>query len=199
MKQFAVMGLAVVLISCSSRKQTTSEPGSFAMTAAPATYTPRIGVAVSTGGRTCVAMHNANIAASTPVTLVSPMLPQTFVQAEIAGLASSACPITNDVDTSVSNYDIRGAQISAQKLLPFIAVLGASAPFSTAQNGSVQADLDQNHKTETFRACSANDGIHLTVWAGEPLTGALLWHGYYYEPSNPGLGPSCMPRETAGP
>ncbi len=202
MKQIAAVSVLLALISCGSHKQAENGPGSTASggtAAAPATYTPRIGVAVSTSGRTCVAIHNANINASTPVTLVSPMLPQTFVQAEIAGPAASACPVTKDVDTSVSNYDVRAAEPAPQKMTPLIAVLGASAPFSVAPNGNVQADLDQNHKTETFRACSAADGIHLTVWAGEPLTGTLLWHGYYYEPRNPGLGPSCTPRETAGP
>jgi len=68
-----------------------------------------------------------------------------------------------------------------------------------APNNNVQADLDQNGKHEAFRACSGNDGIHLTVWSGNPLDGTLLWHGYYYEPSNPGLGPSCTPKEMAGP
>lgn len=107
--------------------------------------------------------------------------------------------MSKDVDPTVSNYDIHVSQGSVPKLTPLIAVLGASAPFSMAPNNSVQADLDQNGKTETFRACSGNDGIHLTVWSSNPLDGTLLWHGYYYEPSNPGLGPSCTAREMAGP
>jgi hypothetical protein len=133
------------------------------------------------------------------VTLVSPLPPQTFIQADIAGPSQSACPISKDVDPTVSNYDVHLAQGSVPKSTPFIAVLGASAPFSMAPNNSVQADLDQNGKIETFRACSSNDGIHLTVWSANPLDGTLLWHGYYYEASNPGLGPSCTARELAGP
>ncbi len=201
MRQVTVITFLVVLLSCASCKQKESG-GKWVATstsAAPATYTPRIGVAVNTGGRTCMAIHNANIAASTPVTLVSPMPPQAFVEGQVTGPSSSACPITKEVDRTVSNYDVHLTQAAAQKLTPLIAVLGASAPFSMASNGAVQADLDQNHKTETFRACSASDGIHLTVWSGDPLSSALLWHGYYYEPSNPGLGPSCTVREMAGP
>jgi hypothetical protein len=200
MRQIITTALLLLLISCTSRKpDETRSTATAGTSAAPATYTPRIGIAVSTNGRTCVAIHNANVAPSTPVTLVSPMPPQTFMQAEITGPSQSACPITKEVDTTVSNYDIRVSQGSVPKLTPLIAVLGASAPFSMAPNNSVQADLDQDGKLKSFRACSGSDGIHLSVWSGNPLDGTMLWHGYYYEPSNPGLGPSCTAREMAGP
>jgi hypothetical protein len=200
LRQIITTALLLLLISCTSRKpDETRSTATAGTSAAPATYTPRIGIAVNTNGRSCVAIHNANVAPSTPVTLVSPMAPQTFIQAEITGSSQSACPITKEVDTTVSNYDIRVSQGSVPKLTPLIAVLGASAPFSMAPNNSVQADLDQNGKLKSFRACSGSDGIHLTVWSGNPLDGTMLWHGYYYEPSNPGLGPSCTAREMAGP
>jgi hypothetical protein len=202
LRQITATALLLFLMSCNSRKQAETGAGSTATSgtsAAPATYTPRIGIAVRTDGRTCLAIHNANVAPNTPVTLASPMPPQTFVQAEIAGPSQRACPVSKDVDPTVSNYDIHVSEGSVQKLTPIIGVVGASTPFSMAPNNNVQADLDQNGKHETFRACSGNDGIHLTVWSGNPLEGTLLWHGYYYEPSNPGLGPSCTPKETAGP
>jgi hypothetical protein len=200
MRQIITTALLLLLISCTSRKPAeTASTETAGTSAAPATYTPRIGITVSTNGRTCVAIHNANVAPSTPVTLVSPMPPQTFIQTEITGSSQSACPVTKEVDTTVSNYDVRVSQGSVPKLTPLIAVLGASAPFSMAPNNSVQADLDQDGKMKSFRACSASNGIHLTVWSGNPLEGTLLWHGYYYEASNPGLGPSCTAREMAGP
>ncbi len=146
-----------------------------------------------------MATHNANVAPSSPVTLVSPLPPAGFNQAEVAGPSQSACPVSKEVDPIVSNYELHVSQGSIQKLTPLIAVLGAPTKFSMGPNNTVQADLDQNGKVETFRACSGSDGIHLTVWAGNPLTGTLLWHGYYYEPSNPGLGPSCTAKEMAGP
>lgn len=202
MRQITAAALLLFLISCNSPKPAETGANSTATagtSAAPATYTPRIGIAVSTNGRTCLAIHNANIAPSTPVTLVSPMPPQTFTQAEIAGPSQSPCPVSKEVDTTVSNYDMHVSQGSVPKLTPLIVVLGASTPFSMGPNNNVLADLDQNGKRETFRACSGNDGIHLTVWSSNPLDGTLLWHGYYYEPSNPGLGPSCTPKEMAVP
>lgn len=146
-----------------------------------------------------MAIHNANVAPSTPVTLVSPLPPVGFTQAEVAAPSQSACPVSKEVDTTVSNYEIHVSQGSVQKLTPLIAVVGPQTTFSMGPNNTVQADLDQNGKIETSRACSGPDGIHLTVWSGNPLTGTLLWHGYYYEPSNPGRGPSCTPKERNGP
>lgn len=204
MKQIAAMVLwavlvGVVLASC-GRNKNAQTTGSAGLSPTAATYMPRIGVALTTGGRTCVAIHNANLTPGTPLTLITPMPPQTTTQAEIAGTPNNPCPITKDVDTTVSNYDLQvPAGATLTKLTPLIAVTGTAAPLTMGPNNNVHADLDQNGKTETFRACSANDGIHLTVWSGDPLNGTLLWHGYYYEAGNPGLGPACTPKEMAAP
>jgi hypothetical protein len=202
LRHITPIALLLFVVSCNSHKQAetaTTSTATGGTSAAPATYTPRIGIAVTTSGRTCVAIHNANVAPSTPVTLVSALPPASFIQVEIAAPSQTACPVSKNVDPSVSNYEVHVSQGAPQKLTPLIAVLGASASFSMGSNNTVQADLDQNGKVETFRACSGPDGIHLTVWSGNPLDGALLWHGYYYEPSNPGLGPSCTPKEMSGP
>lgn len=163
-----------------------------------ANYTPRIGVGVSTASRTCVAIQNSTLQPGNAVTIVLPLAPQSFQQATISGPAKSACPVSKDLMPGLSSYDLDLTSGSVQKLLPFIAVVGSSAPFSAASN-NVQADLDQNGKTEVFRACTGQDGYHLTVWGGNPLTGTLLWHGYYYEPENPGTGPACTPKEMTAP
>ena len=42
-------------------------------------------------------------------------------------------------------------------------------------------------------------GVHLTLWSGVPTTGTVVWHGFYYEPNNTGLGPPCTSKETATP
>jgi hypothetical protein len=138
-------------------------------------------------------MHNGDLSNGTLVTLVSPIAPPTFTQATVAGVTQEACPITQNVDTTVSNYNVtpRGP---VQKLVPMIAIVGTSV-VTINQNNIAQADLDQNGQTESFRACSADNGIHLTVWRGAPLQGTLLWHGFYYEANNPGIGPACTPAE----
>lgn len=197
MKYLGAIVAMLSLISCTSKNaQTGGESSRFSPAPNPSTYTPRIGVAVSTGSRTCVAIRNDNLSPGGPLTLISPALPQKFVQAEVGGRSSSPCPITKEVDPAVSSYDLHLTQDSIQQLTPLIAAVGSATPFSMVNN-NVQADLDQNGKTETFRECSSNDGIHLTVWFGKPVDGAVLWHGYYYEPSNPGIGPACTAKETA--
>jgi hypothetical protein len=95
----------------------------------------------------------------------------------------------------VSSYVLHVPEGSSlPKMVPLIAVTG-TVPNVTIMNNIVRADIEQDGKLETFRGCSGNDGVHLTVWAGTPLDGTLLWHGYYYEPSNPGIGPVCTPKE----
>jgi hypothetical protein len=159
----------------------------------PADYTPRIGLGVKTASRTCIAIHNGNLSSGSAITLISPMAPATVIQATIAGV-STPCPISQNVDTTVSNYNIN-TNTPMQPLVPFVAVVGT--PVVTMNPNNVpQADLQENGHTETFRACSADNGIHLTVWNGVPLQGKLLWQGLYYESSNPNIGPPCSPAEV---
>jgi hypothetical protein len=99
----------------------------------------------------------------------------------------------------MSNYEISLPKSSnIPELTPLIAVAGAAASSGfLLENVSVQADLDQTHAKNTFRACGANDGIHLTVWRGIPVTGTRVWSGYYYESGNPGTLPTCTAAELA--
>ncbi|HZS52825.1 MAG TPA: hypothetical protein VFA65_00370 [Bryobacteraceae bacterium] len=194
MKQFNILLLVMMATTACNRSATnTASPGATSsLSSTPADYTPRIGVAVSTNSRTCIAIRNGNLAAGTVITLVSPIAPVISTQATIAGISQEACPITQNVDTTMSNYNVT-AQNPVQKLTPMIAVVGT--PTFTVNNNVGQADLDQNGRAESFRACSADNGVHLTVWKGAPLQGTLLWHGYYYEAANPAIGPSCTPAE----
>jgi hypothetical protein len=192
--------ISIFLISCSKPPTATNSQAAVNATT-PVDYSPRIGVAVRTNSRTCAAIKNATIQAGSPVTLVLPQSPQSFIEATISGPSPEACPITQDVVPGVSNVEISlPATSNVPKLTPMIAVLGTAVSNGfLLENISVQADLDQNHSSETFRACGANDGIHLTVWRGVPVTGTRLWSGYYYEAGNPGTLPTCGPTELLAP
>ncbi len=39
-------------------------------------------------------------------------------------------------------------------------------------------DLDGDGKSEYFRECTSNEGLHMTVWKGKPLSGTRIWHSY---------------------
>ena len=41
-------------------------------------------------------------------------------------------------------------------------------------------DIDRDGTPESYRECTSAEGVHLTVWTGEPLRGTRIWHHYYY-------------------
>ena len=194
MKQVSLIVLALLGASaCNRNTQSTGTVAPTSVITNPASYTPRIGIGVSTSARTCIAIQNGNLANGNVITLISPIAPVTFTPATVSNVSQQACPITQNVDTTVSNYNVT-PQNPVPKLTPMIAVVGTPAVTLNANN-MAQADLDQNGHAELFRACSADNGIHLTVWSSTPLQSTMLWHGYYYESGNPGVGPPCTSPE----
>jgi hypothetical protein len=188
---------AIFLPSCG--KPPTAENSQAAVNrSVPPDYASRIGVAVRTEVRTCVAIKNGTLAPGSPITLVVPVSPQSFVEAQISGRSQGGCPITEDIPPGVTNYEISLPKSSSiPKLTPMVAVAGTSASSGFLQdNVNVQADLDQTQSKNTFRACGGNDGIYLTVWKGVPINGTLWWTGYYYESGNPGTLPTCTAAES---
>jgi hypothetical protein len=192
-----VATMFVLLLSCKKPTETNSQAAASA--SAPVDYSSRIGVAVRTASRTCVAIKNAAVQGNSPVTLVLPVSPQRFIEAQISGPAANPCPITKEAAPEMNSYEISlPASSNLPELTPMIAVVGSAASSSfLLENVSVQADLDQTHTKNTFRACGATDGIHLTVWRGIPVTGTRVWSGYYYEAGNPGTLPTCTAAELA--
>ncbi|MBV8832856.1 MAG: hypothetical protein JO217_00070 [Acidobacteriaceae bacterium] len=199
-KTLLFMLSAALLLSCGASKKSTSLSETQENSAKPPAYSARIGLGVSTKERTCMAIQNANVPANTAVTLIAPTIPQTFTNAEVTSTSQTACPVTENVDPSVTNYDLQVQNKTVlTKLVPFVAVVAPPANFRTGPNNDVLADIDGSGKSESFRACSAANGLHLTVWLGQPLSGTLLWHGFYYQPENTIPAPACSPKETIAP
>ncbi len=71
-------------------------------------------------------------------------------------------------------------------------IIASPSVFST-KGSEVVADLDRDGVRETFRDCTSHEGMHLTIWSGQPLKGSRRWHAYFY------LGyetePSCVERD----
>jgi hypothetical protein len=59
-----------------------------------------------------------------------------------------------------------------------------------------RTDIDGDGAAETYRACTSAEGVHLSVWAGEPLESPRVWH--YYYPLGYKVEPSCVAADTAG-
>ena len=157
-------------------------------------YSRQIGVGVRTDSRTCILIRDATLTPNSFVTLVVPASPQSFADAQIVGVSQEACPITEETQPGTTSYKISLPATAANipKLKPFFAVVGNGDSNSFAiDNSNVLADLGHTHGKNTFRACGASDGAHLTVWDGVPMTGKLLWSGHYSENGRPGSLPEC--------
>lgn len=200
MKPVIFIAVALLITSCGNNQKTASIPNGAStlnQNAPTPDYTPRIGVAVRTQSRTCVAIKNSNLASGTAVVLVSPMAPQAFTPATIGASSPTPCPITKETTPDVASYSVDVSNDQLPRLSPLIAVVANSNAFSL-ENDAVKANLDQNGKVETFRACNNPDGVHLSVWQGKPLSGTVLWRGSYYDPSMAGAGPTCSAAEVSG-
>lgn len=182
---------AFALASCGGKQSQPQQPTA----QSTVNYAPKIGIAVSTAARTCMAIQNSTLTPGSQITLVNPAVPQGFMPTQVTGQASEPCPITQETDPSWNNYTLSSSQPNMPKNTPLIAIVGPANNFSL-NNTFVNADLDGNQKQDSFRACGASDGVHLSVWQGPSLTGTVLWKGYYYESGNPGSFPTCTPAET---
>lgn len=60
-------------------------------------------------------------------------------------------------------------------------------------NGIASGDLNGDGKSEFFRDCSSNEGMHMTVWSGKPLIGRRMWHTYYHFPYD--TEPNCSKKD----
>jgi hypothetical protein len=79
-------------------------------------------------------------------------------------------------DEGKTTYALDPAGIAAEVTLGF----GLVDVVPKLASPGARLDLDGNGTPEGFRTCASGEGLHLTVWYGEPLATARLWHGYFY-------------------
>lgn len=153
----------------------------------------RLGVAeVAENGEGCLTIMNAGLRGGEAATLVSLQEPQTFTRALISKKLSQRCSRNTAFPTGASFYSFRVENSNAKLTEPAIAVAGFNGSFKV-DGGKVRADLDGDGRLESFRSCASNEGLHLTVWSGEPLTGKRIWHEYFYLGYD--LEPDCDERD----
>jgi hypothetical protein len=101
-------------------------------------------------------------------------------------------------DYGWSDYLVREARkaVPAEGRGPAIILVSGTATLNY-HDGRLQTDLNGDGAPETFRSCTSNEGLHLTLWAGTPLQSARLWHRYY--PLGYDVEPSCSPADYEGP
>jgi hypothetical protein len=161
------------------------------------TLASRLGLVVQKSGPICLYTHNADLSDGSALTLVLVSPPQSTIRAEVVRPASAAsCPSIDPSDVTLSPYEIRALADELVRSMPVIAVSGPAGPFR--KDGKyIAGDINQDGKSEYFRACTSGEGVHLTVWAGQALRGKPKWHQYYYLGYD--VESSCTPSETQGP
>lgn len=192
-KLLLAVAFGLLIVSCSKGPTATNSQASLNGPAA-VDYSRQIGVGVRTDSRTCILIRDATLTPNSAVTLVVPTSPQSFADAQIVEVSQDVCPVTEETQPGATSYKISLPATAANvpKLAPFFAVLGNADSNSFAiDNSNVLADLGHTHRKNTFRACGASDGAHLTVWEGVPITGKLLWSGHYSDNGRPGSLPEC--------
>jgi hypothetical protein len=60
----------------------------------------------------------------------------------------------------------------------------------------IEGDIDGDGMVERLRVCTSNEGLHLTIWSGEPLVGPRRWHRYLFLGYD--VEPSCAPKDYEG-
>ena len=148
-------------------------------------YTRQIGVvAVQRNGRPCLAIRAPDITVGTKLTLVwvpvaGTSWPSQILAARVTGRQSQLCDIPEGAEFGDSSYGIAVTGGPLKEGSPYFAVLSSTARLAR-RGASVQGDLDHDGTPEVFRLCTSSEGLHLTVWSGDPLKGIRRWHRYYY-------------------
>jgi hypothetical protein len=157
-------------------------------------FQSQIGVVdVSSSNQMCLTIPNATLAEGKRVQIVSPYKPQALAVAIIHRKESVSC--SENPDTSV-NHAFYSLRVVSGRLEPGdvgIAVIDAKVDFKVT-NGLANVDLNGDGRKEYFRACTSQEGLHLTIWSGRSLTGLRRWHWYYYLGYD--VEPSCTSREA---
>ena len=145
---------------------------------------------VASSGHYILAMAGPALPAGATVTLVTVDLPQQVRRTVIVRRLSVADMMTKH-DTPGPYYEI--APGSRSNALPDFAVAVLGRPPVERAGTTVSLRIPTEPSGVRVRGCTSSEGLHLTLWAGEPLKGRRLWHAYYYLGYD--VEPTCQPAD----
>lgn len=153
-------------------------------------YNTQIGVVeVGATGDGCLTIANPSLREDQSIKLVILGKPQKVVEKRIVKKLKTSCSRNTETTPDASFYAFLAGK---EHFDPTIAVVGFTDDFKIMK-GKIRGDLNSDGTFESFRSCTSNEGLHLTVWAGEALKTKRLWHEYYYLGFD--VEPSCKPQE----
>jgi hypothetical protein len=143
-------------------------------------FTSQVAIAsLSPSEQLCLNAKNSNLAVGEALTLISLDNPQSLFRAKIIERLDWACSEWDVSGEDKNYYRLEVLNGKIDSTIPLVAILKSEAKFLVNQTG-VEVDLNQDGVPETFRSCVSSEGLHLTIWSGNPLVGKRQWHIYYY-------------------
>jgi len=156
----------------------------------------RVGVGRGSGeSLICLEIANPKLSPGDLVTLVSPLNRAFPAAARVISSAGDSCAGAAS-DPGASHYTLRLIQGVFDTDDIAIAIVG-EVPTPHLRGGIMTVDLDGDGQLESFHECASQEGVHLTLWTGDPPSGERRWHRYL--PMKMDLTPNCTEAETMPP
>jgi hypothetical protein len=150
----------------------------------------RVGLVVTAAGHSVLAMAGPALVPGAVVTLVtidsSQQVQRALITSRVAESETMAKHATQGPYYKVSPQ-------SSSSALPDFAVAVLGDPDVRRMGAAVGLRVGNPAITVRVRACASSEGLHLTLWDGEPLKGRRLWHAYYYLGYD--VEPTCQPAD----
>src|SRR5215207_2895240 len=156
------------------------------------TFESQVGVVERFEDRFCLAIRNANLAKGHRIQIIKLAKPQSVAEALILEKLSTSCSTNPETDEKDSFYSLKPHKGAVELNTVSIAIVDYEGDF-VLKRAAVSADLNRDNRSEYFRKCTSNEGIHLTVWSGKPLVGKRRWHRYFYLPYE--VVPTCKEKD----
>ena len=163
-------------------------------------FNTRVSLASIEAKGACTAFPDSNLSSGTPLAFVSvpvpgakqsPTLLSGTLQRRLAG---------EDCSPDVGCYGCsfyRVAIAAPAGLEGPLFVIIAPPRLLRIRGRAVVGDLDGDGRAEEFRICTSMEGLHLTIWSGDPLKGKLRFHRYF--PLHYDVEPTCTEADYAEP
>jgi hypothetical protein len=152
----------------------------------------RAGVLATSAGHSVLALAGPDLAPGTPLTIVDVNEPRHVQRAVIVGRVDEA--------RTLAPHNVEGpyyqiAPEPAADTLPDLAIAIVGRADVQRTDSMPALRLRGPETTIRVRSCASTEGLHLTIWDGEPLKSRRLWHAYYYLGYD--LTPDCQPGDYA--
>ncbi len=143
-------------------------------------YRGSIGVALHRDAASCLEIP-ASLSIGQRFLFIAGVKPAESGEAVVIRKLDKRCAFAehNQNGPAFESYEFKVLNGSLPNAAPAFAVINPAGQLKGGEGG-YSADLDGDGRREVFRACTSNEGVHLTIWSGEPTAGQRKWHYCHY-------------------